>query len=94
MTGRLETMSRAEAQSAIKSNGGKASSSVSRKTDYLVAGADAGSKHDTAVRLGVPVLDEDQFARLLSGEAVILTDAEEPAGQDDASETTQAGLEL
>ena len=68
VTGRLETMSRAEAQAAIKSNGGKASSSVSRKTDYLVAGADAGSKHATAVRLGVPVLDEEQFVRVLKGE--------------------------
>ena len=83
MTGRLETMSRAEAQSAIKSNGGKASSSVSRKTDFLVAGADAGSKHATAVRLGVPVLDEEQFVRALNGEVVELTDAEDsrPAGQ-------------
>ena len=83
VTGRLETMSRAEAQSAIKSNGGKASSSVSRKTDFLVAGADAGSKHATAVRLGVPVLDEEQFVRALNGEVVELTDAEDsrPAGQ-------------
>ncbi len=86
VTGRLETMSRSEAQTAIKSNGGKASSSVSRKTDYLVAGADAGSKHDTAVRLGVPVLDEDQFVRVLNGEAVDLepvtaTDDSQPSGQ-------------
>ena len=64
VTGRLDSMSRPEAQSKIKSLGGKASSSVSRKTDYLVAGADAGSKHATAVRLGVTVLDEEQFLRV------------------------------
>ncbi len=93
VTGRLETMSRSEAQSAIKSNGGKASSSVSRKTDYLVAGADAGSKHDTAIRLGVPVLDEEQFVRVLNGEAVDLEPVSSD-GQDDSTAPSQAGLEL
>ena len=93
VTGRLETMSRSEAQSAIKSNGGKASSSVSRKTDYLVAGEDAGSKHATAVRLGVPVLDEEQFLRVLNGETVDLQPVT-PDGQDDTAAPSQAGLEL
>ncbi len=93
VTGRLETMSRSEAQSAIKSNGGKASSSVSRKTDYLVAGEDAGSKHATAVRLGVPVLDEDQFVRVLNGETVEL-ESLTSNGQDDSTAPSQAGLEL
>ena len=93
VTGRLETMSRSEAQSAIKSNGGKASSSVSRKTDYLVAGEDAGSKHATAVRLGVPVLDEEQFVRVLNGETFDLQPVT-PDGRDDTAAPSQAGLEL
>ena len=93
VTGRLDSMSRPEAQSKIKSLGGKASSSVSRKTDYLVAGADAGSKHATAVRLGVPVLDEELFLRVLDGEEVDL----QPATSDDGNESSspsQAGLGL
>ena len=93
VTGRLDSMSRPEAQSKIKSLGGKASSSVSRKTDYLVAGADAGSKHATAVRLGVPVLDEEQFLRALNGETVDL----QPVTSDDGNELSspsQAGLGL
>ena len=93
VTGRLETMSRAEAQTAIKSNGGKASSSVSRKTDFLVAGEDAGSKHATAVRLGVPVLDEEQFVRVLNGEVVDM-EALTSDGQDDPAASSQAGLGL
>ena len=93
VTGRLDSMSRPEAQSKIKSLGGKASSSVSRKTDYLVAGADAGSKHATAVRLGVTVLDEEQFLRVLNGETVDL----QPVTSDDGNESSspsQAGLGL
>ena len=93
VTGRLETMSRSEAQAAIKSNGGKASSSVSRKTDFLVAGEDAGSKHATAVRLGVPVLDEEQFVRVLNGETVDL-EAMGATDGDVAESPTQAGLGL
>ena len=93
VTGRLETMSRSEAQAAIKSSGGKASSSVSRKTDYLVAGADAGSKHATAVRLGVPVLDEEQFVRVLNGEPVDVVGVGS-TDEDDAVSASQADLGL
>ena len=93
VTGRLDSMSRPEAQSKIKSLGGKASSSVSRKTDYLVAGADAGSKHATAVRLGVPVLDEEQFLRVLNGETVDLQPVISDDG-DESSSPSQAGLGL
>ena len=93
VTGRLDSMSRPEAQSKIKSLGGKTSSSVSRKTDYLVAGADAGSKHATAVRLGVPVLDEEQFVRVLSGEMVDPQPETSDDG-DDSESAGQAGLGL
>ena len=68
ITGTLESFSRTEASNAVKALGGKASSSVSKKTHYLVAGANAGSKLATANRLGVPVLDESAFKRALEGE--------------------------
>ncbi len=93
VTGRLDSMSRPEAQSKIKSLGGKTSSSVSRKTDYLVAGADAGSKHATAVRLGVPVLDEEQFVRVLDGEMLDLQAATSDDG-DASSSPSQTDLGL
>ncbi len=68
VTGTLPGMSRAEAEEAIRAAGGKAAGSVSRKTDYLVAGENAGSKLQKAQELGVPVLDEEAFRRLLAGE--------------------------
>jgi DNA ligase (NAD+) len=63
-TGAL-SMPRSEAERMVKVLGGKASSSVSKKTDYVVAGADPGSKYDKAVELGVKVLTEDEFRKLL-----------------------------
>jgi DNA ligase (NAD+) len=65
VTGSLERWSRDEAKEAIISHGGKAVGSVSKKTDFVVIGANAGSKAAKAEELGVPVLDEDQFGRLL-----------------------------
>ena len=65
VTGTLARFSRQEAEEAIRKAGGRASSSVSKKTDYVVAGAEAGSKRDKAEQLGVPVIDEAAFARLL-----------------------------
>ncbi len=73
VTGTLTSMTREEAQEAIGAAGGKTVGSVSRKTDYLVAGANAGSKLTKAESLGVPVLDEEQFARLLAGGPSALT---------------------
>ena len=64
-TGSLNTFTRDGIKEAILGAGGKASSSVSKKTDYVVAGDNAGSKLDKAESLGVPVLDEEKFRTLL-----------------------------
>jgi DNA ligase (NAD+) len=70
VTGSLEGFDRMAAEEAIRAAGGKVASSVSRKTDYVVAGDKAGSKLAKAQELGVPVLDEAAFVRLLAGEEV------------------------
>jgi DNA ligase (NAD+) len=68
VTGTIEGFSREEAEEAVRAAGGKAAGSVSRKTDYVVAGEGAGSKLAKAQELGIPVLDADGFRRLLAGE--------------------------
>jgi DNA ligase (NAD+) len=65
LTGSLEAMTREAAAEAIVQLGGKVSGSVSKKTQYVVAGADAGSKLKKAQQLGIPVLDEAAFLKLL-----------------------------
>ncbi len=65
LTGTLPSMTRAEAEGRIKAAGGKVSGSVSRKTDYVLAGEEAGSKLTRARELGVPVLDEAAFLAML-----------------------------
>ena len=65
LTGTLQGMTRGEARELIESHGHKVAGSVSRKTDYVVAGTDAGSKMDQAKALGVEVLDEDGLRRIL-----------------------------
>jgi DNA ligase (NAD+) len=65
VTGSLNSFSRDDAKEAIVSRGGKAAGSVSKKTAYVVAGDSPGSKYDKAVELGVPILDEAGFRRLL-----------------------------
>jgi DNA ligase (NAD+) len=67
ITGTLPTYSRDEAAEAVRAAGGKVSSSVSKKTSFVVAGENAGSKYDKAVELGVKILDEPAFKRLLEG---------------------------
>jgi DNA ligase (NAD+) len=68
LTGTLLRMTREEAKEFIESLGGKVSGSVSKKTDYVVAGADPGGKYDKARELGVAVLDEDALLKLVEGE--------------------------
>ena len=65
ITGTLAGMSRDEAAEAVRAAGGKVTSSVSKKTQFVVAGENAGSKYDKAVELGVPILDEAAFRVLL-----------------------------
>ena len=66
VTGSLEGYSRDSAKEAIIERGGKAAGSVSKKTDYVVIGANAGSKAAKAEELGIPMLSETQFAQLLA----------------------------
>lgn len=67
-TGTMPTLGRAEAKTMAQDVGAKVSGSVSKKTDYVVAGAEAGSKLEKAQQLGVTVIDEAEFLRLLKGE--------------------------
>ncbi|WP_378954368.1 NAD-dependent DNA ligase LigA [Pelosinus sp. sgz500959] len=66
LTGTLETMSRNQAAEIIERLGGKVSGSVSKKTSYVLAGDEAGSKLDKAQKLGVEILDEQQFKQLIA----------------------------
>ena len=65
VTGTLENFSRQEIQKAIKDNGGKSSSSVSKKTDFVLAGKESGSKLEKAQSLAVAVIDEQQFLEMI-----------------------------
>ena len=71
VTGSLAGFDRQGAEDAIRVAGGRVSGSVSKKTDYLVAGENAGSKLAKAQELGVAVLDEEAFGRLLAGESPV-----------------------
>ena len=68
-TGTLAKRSREESEALVAAHGGKAGSSVSKKTNYVVVGTDPGSKFDKAKALNVPILDEAQFERLLSAKS-------------------------
>jgi DNA ligase (NAD+) len=69
LTGTLPNLSRETAKEMLEAAGAKVAGSVSKKTDYVVAGADAGSKLAKAEELGVPVLDEDGMHKLLEGQS-------------------------
>jgi DNA ligase (NAD+) len=74
ITGTLPSFSREEAAEAVRAAGGKVTSSVSKKTDFVVAGENAGSKYDKAVELGIAILDE-------GGLRILLEQGAEAAGQ-------------
>ena len=65
ITGTLENYGRKEIEKVIKDNGGKISSSVSGKTDFVLAGADPGSKLDKAQQFGIKVINENQFLKMI-----------------------------
>lgn len=65
LTGSLKSLTRTEAGALIKERGGKVSSSLSKKTDFLLVGDDPGSKYDKAKTLGIPILDETSFENML-----------------------------
>jgi DNA ligase (NAD+) len=67
VTGTLKGFSRPEAEQAVREAGGKASGSVSKKTDFVLAGDDPGSKLRKAQELGIEVIDEERFKKLLAG---------------------------
>ncbi|RKY95336.1 MAG: DNA ligase (NAD(+)) LigA, partial [Candidatus Hydrothermota bacterium] len=64
-TGALKTMTRDEAKALVEELGGKASNSVSRKTDFVVVGENPGSKYQKALALGVKILTEEEFLKLV-----------------------------
>lgn len=68
LTGTLPTYKRSEAQEIIEKLGGKASSSVSKKTDFVLAGEEAGSKLEKAEALGVKIIDEEEFKKMINGD--------------------------
>ena len=65
LTGTLPSMTREEATEKIEALGGHVTGSVSKKTDYVLAGAEPGSKFDKAKEFGVPIIDEGQFRKML-----------------------------
>ena len=79
VTGTLAGFTRSEAEARIKGLGGKVTSSVTKKTGYVVAGESPGSKVLAAQKLGTPVLDEAAFRRLLESPAAALAELKSPA---------------
>ena len=94
ITGTLSTMTRREAEGKVKALGAATSSSVSRKTNVLVAGASPGTKLATAERLGVRTLDEEGLLALLDNPAAIASDVSDDAPDDSEPGSTQATLGL
>ena len=89
VTGSLEGFTRDSAKEAIISRGGKASGSVSKKTDYVVVGEKAGSKEKKARDLGLTILDEAGFVQLLATGTVDTADDTDDANGADATEATE-----
>ena len=96
ITGTLSSMTRREAEGKVKALGASTTSSVSRKTNWLVAGESAGSKLATAERLGVPVLDEDALLTLLEepGKIGVESATDSESGDEKTSDPTLPNLSL
>ena len=88
-TGSLDDFTRDGVKEAIIARGGKASGSVSKKTDYVVLGANAGSKATKAEELGLRILDEEQFKILLEGGPAALGDGADDTDDDVDAATAQ-----
>ena len=91
-TGTLPTLDRATAQTMAQDVGAKVSGSVSKKTDYVVAGAEAGSKLEKARSLGVAVIDETEFLRLLNGNGEDSASGADGAVSEDKSGKTSGNV--
>ena len=91
LTGTLPTMSRDDAKALIEAAGGKVSGSVSKKTDFVVAGAEAGSKLEKAANLGVAILDESGLTALLSGSGDLMRDATNALNQESENDSAING---
>ncbi|MBU1887999.1 MAG: NAD-dependent DNA ligase LigA, partial [Candidatus Omnitrophica bacterium] len=76
VTGALESFSRQDAEELIRQNGGNASSSVSKKTDFLVMGKEPGSKYDKARKLGVKIIGEEEFKELIGKSEIRISKSE------------------
>ena len=66
VTGTLPTLKRSEAEDLIRAHGGKASGSVSKNTSYVLCGAEAGSKLTKAQNLGIPIINEEEFLKIIN----------------------------
>ena len=89
LTGKLATLTRDEARALIEARGGRVTSTVSKKTDYVVAGEDAGSKLDKAQQLGLTIVDEDGLKNLLDESTAAITAT--AAGTEDDERSSPAG---
>ncbi|GAA0417804.1 DNA ligase 1 [Acrocarpospora corrugata] len=93
VTGTLAAYTRDEAAAAITTRGGKVTASVSKKTSFLIAGENAGSKHDKATKLGVPILEEAAFQTLLTEGPEAVSPPAEPAEEADGPEAVSPPAE-
>jgi len=66
LTGTLQTKTREEASEIIKNSGGKVASSVSKSTGFIIAGENPGSKYDRGIKLGIPIITEQQFIEMIN----------------------------
>jgi DNA ligase (NAD+) len=93
ITGTLQNFDRSAAEAAVRAAGGHPAGSVSKKTDFVVVGEKAGSKRDKAVELGVPLLTEEEFIRMLQGTPANLSNSTSPATANSAPSSSAAATQ-